>query len=86
MSQAGRPATRAYLDVAWEDVGLVVEIDGSQHQWGVAATDDQFRQNELVIAGDRVLRMTLMGLRLDPERFMDQVCAAHAALRRRRAG
>ena len=77
---------RAYLDVALEDVGLVVEIDGSQHHWGVAATDDQFRQNELVIAGDRVLRMTLMGLRLDPERFMDQVCAAHAALGRRRAG
>ena len=79
-------STRAYLDVVWEEVGLVVEIDGSQHQWGVASTDDQFRQNALVIAGDRVLRMTLMGLRLDPERFMDQVCAAHAARPHRRAG
>lgn len=77
--------TRAYLDVAWEEIGLVVEIDGSQHQWGVASTDDQFRQNELVISGDRVLRMTLMGLRLSPDRFMDQVCAAHAASARRRA-
>ncbi|KRF28311.1 hypothetical protein [Phycicoccus sp. Soil802] len=78
-------AMRAYLDVFWEDVGLVVEIDGSQHQWGVASTDDHFRQNALVISGDRVLRMTLMGLRLAPDRFMDQVCAAHAALGHRRA-
>jgi very-short-patch-repair endonuclease len=71
---------RAYLDVAWEDVGLVVEIDGSQHQWGTASTDDQFRQNSLVIGGERVLRMTLMGLRLAPDRFMDQVCAAYWSL------
>jgi very-short-patch-repair endonuclease len=71
---------RVYLDAAWDEIGLVVEIDGSQHQWGVAATDDQFRQNELVLRGDRVLRMTLMGLRLTPNRFMDQVCDAHRRL------
>ena len=79
-------AGRVYLDVVWEEVGLVVEIDGSQHQWGLAWTDDQFRQNALVISGDRVLRMTLMGLRLAPGRFMDQVCAAHATFALRRAG
>jgi very-short-patch-repair endonuclease len=73
-------ARRAFLDVAWEDIGLVVEIDGSQHQWGVASTDDQFRQNSLVLRGDRVLRMTLMGLRLAPDQFMDQVCEAHRRL------
>jgi hypothetical protein len=71
------PGGRAYLDVFWDGIDLVVEIDGSQHQWGMAAADDQFRQNALVISGDRVLRMTLMGLRLEPERFMDQVCQAH---------
>jgi very-short-patch-repair endonuclease len=75
-------AARAYLDVAWEDIGLVVEIDGSQHQWGAASTDDQFRQNALVISGDRVLRMTLLGLRLAPDRFMDQVCTAYWSLKR----
>jgi hypothetical protein len=73
---------RAYLDAAWDDIGLAVEIDGSQHQWGVAATDDHFRQNDLVLRGDRVLRMTLMGLRLAPDRFMDQVCEAHRRLSR----
>jgi very-short-patch-repair endonuclease len=79
------PGGRAYLDVFWDGTGLVVEIDGFQHQWGVAATDDQFRQNALVISGDRVLRMTLMGLRLEPERFMDQVCEAHRRFSRRLA-
>jgi very-short-patch-repair endonuclease len=72
------PGGKVYLDVYWDAIGLVVEIDGSQHQWGMNATDDQFRQNDLVISGDRVLRMTLMGLRLNPLRFMDQVCRAHA--------
>lgn len=79
------PGGRAYLDVFWDGIDLAVEIDGSQHQWGVAATDDQFRQNALVIGGDRVLRMTLMGLRLQPQRFMDQVCEAHRRFSRRLA-
>jgi very-short-patch-repair endonuclease len=78
-----RPGGRAYLDAAWDDIGLAVEIDGSQHQWGAAATDDHFRQNALVLGGERVLRMTLMGLRLSPDRFMDQVCEAHRVLSRR---
>jgi very-short-patch-repair endonuclease len=73
-----RPGGRVYLDAAWDDIGLVVEIDGSQHTWGMAPTDDQFRQNAVVIGGERVLRMTLLGLRLMPDAFMDQVCEAHA--------
>jgi very-short-patch-repair endonuclease len=68
--------------VRWDDADLVVEIDGAQHTWGLAATDDQFRQNAVVIRGDRVLRMTLLGLRLAPDAFMDQVCQAHARFRR----
>lgn len=79
------PRGTVYLDVAWDGVDLVVEIDGSQHGWGLAATDDQLRQNAVVISGDRVLRMTLMGLRVMPEAFMDQVCEAHARFGRRRA-
>jgi very-short-patch-repair endonuclease len=73
---------RIYLDVRWDDADLVVEIDGAQHSWGLASMDDQFRQNAVVIRGDRVLRMTLLGLRLAPEAFMDQVCQAHARFRR----
>jgi very-short-patch-repair endonuclease len=80
-----RATGRAYLDVSWDDIGLAVEIDGSQHTWGLALTDDHFRQNDLVIQGDRVLRMTLMGLRLQPDAFMDQVCRGYAILRARAA-
>ncbi|TPG18992.1 hypothetical protein EAH86_00190 [Pedococcus bigeumensis] len=76
---------RVYLDVSWDDIELAVEIDGSQHTWGLALSDDHFRQNDLVIRGDRVLRMTLMGLRLQPDAFMDQVCRAHAIMRARAA-
>lgn len=79
------PNSIAYLDADWDDSELVVEIDGSQHTWGMAATDDAFRQNSLVIRGDRVLRMTLMGLRLQPEAFMDQVVLGHTRFSRRRA-
>ena len=76
------PQGRVYLDVRWDEADLVIEIDGAQHLWGLAATDDQFRQNSVVLRGDRVLRMTLVGLRLSPDAFMDQVCEAHARFRR----
>ncbi|SDP37077.1 hypothetical protein SAMN04489867_2219 [Pedococcus dokdonensis] len=74
-----------YLDVSWDDLGLVVEIDGSQHTWGLALTDDHLRQNELVLGDERVLRITLVGLRLQPDLFMDQVVRAHVMLRARAA-
>lgn len=77
------PGGRVYLDVAWEDVGLVVEIDGGHHALALNPVDDALRQNEVVIAGERVLRIPVIGLRLAPERFLGQVARAHAALRGR---
>lgn len=74
------PNGRVYLDVYWDQWGLVVEIDGIQHSWGVAPVDDALRQNELTIASDAVLRIPVLGLRLAPDAFMDQVArwlAAH---------
>jgi very-short-patch-repair endonuclease len=75
-----RPGGVMYLDVAWDDIGLVVEIDGSQHSSGLAATDDSFRANLVTLGDHRVLRMTLVGLRLRPDEFMEQVVAAHQQL------
>jgi hypothetical protein len=46
------------------------------HFWGLTPTEDTFRQNEVVLAGERVLRMTLIGLRLEPDRFMQQLVRA----------
>lgn len=63
---------RAYLDVEF-DGGAVVEIDGSHHWQGLSQVDDALRANELTLAADRVLRIPLLGLRLQPDRFMDQV-------------
>lgn len=74
------PRGRVYLDVAWEDIGLCVEIDGSSHQMGLSVTDDHLRQNDLALTDHTVLRMNLVGLRLEERRFMDQVVAAHAWL------
>lgn len=65
------PSGRVYLDVEWE--GLVVEIDGGHHLLGLNPTDDALRANEVALGSSRVLRIPLLGLRLEPDRFMAQV-------------
>ena len=66
-------ANRYYLDLYWDDFGLVVEIDGIHHTWATNVVGDALRQNSLVIASDRVLRLPLLGLRLEPDAFFDQI-------------
>jgi hypothetical protein len=75
------PGGRVYLDVAWEEIGLVVEIDGGHHALALSPVDDALRQNSVVLSGDRVLRIPVLGLRLAPDAFMRQVVAAHRLLR-----
>jgi hypothetical protein len=67
---------RRYLDAEWElPDGTIVaaEVDGAVHlvvrQWWA----DQERQNELTIAGTRVLRFPSVIVRLEPERVLDQL-------------
>ncbi len=67
------PGGRSYLDVGWQDDELVVEVDGAQHRWGLAVTGDNLRQNDLTLSGDRVLRIDVIGLRLETDRFLAQV-------------
>lgn len=62
---------RVYLDARWR--GLAVEVDGGHHFTGLNPVDDALRANEVVIGGDRVLRLPLLGLRLVPHEFMAQV-------------
>lgn len=66
-------ANRYYLDLYWDEYNLVVEIDGIQHTWATNIVGDALRQNSLVIASDRVLRLPLLGLRLEPDAFFDQI-------------
>ena len=70
---------RFYLDLYWHEYGLVVEIDGIHHAWAQNIVGDALRQNSLVISGDVVLRLPLLGLRLQPDDFFDQIGAALAA-------
>jgi very-short-patch-repair endonuclease len=64
---------RVYLDVEWRESGLIVEIDGSHHREGLAMVSDQLRQNEVTLQRGRVLRIPLLGLRLAPNAYLDQV-------------
>lgn len=74
------PDGRVYLDVEWEDVGLVVEIDGGQHALALNPVDDALRQNDVTIDARMVLRVPVLGLRLKEQRFMAQVVRAHREL------
>lgn len=75
------PGGRIYLDVTWDDVGLVVEIDGGHHALALNPIDDALRQNDRVTAGERVLRVPVIGLRLAPTKFMQQVRHTYDVLR-----
>ncbi len=66
------PRGRVYLDARWPG-GLVVEIDGAGHRVGLAVADDNLRQNHVVLSGDVVLRIDLVGLRVHEAAFMSQV-------------
>jgi very-short-patch-repair endonuclease len=70
---------RYYLDLYWHEYGLVVEIDGIHHAWAQNIVGDALRQNSLVISGDVVLRLPLLGLRLQPDDFFHQIGAALTA-------
>lgn len=74
------PGGRVYLDISWDDVGLVVEIDGGHHALALNPVDDALRQNDRVVVGERVLRIPVIGFRLATDRFMLQVRHTYDAL------
>ena len=77
LRQDGR--RRYYLDLYWDRWQLVVEVDGIQHSWAENVVSDALRQNALSMSGDTVLRLPLLGLRLTPDEFLDQIEAALVA-------
>lgn len=64
---------RWYRDVEWERYGVVVEVEGAHHDAPENAVEDSLRQNEFTIASEGVLRVPVLGLRVMPDAFMDQV-------------
>lgn len=66
-------------DTDWDEFGVSVEIDGSQHLNPAAWMPDALKQNAVALEGRVVLRIPNLALRLDPGPFLDQV---EQALRR----
>ncbi|GAA1854800.1 DUF559 domain-containing protein [Microlunatus capsulatus] len=78
---ANRPVvvhgTRYYVDIAFDRERLVLEIDGWEFHGSRAAFEqDRARQNDLVLAGWRVLRFTWAMLTEDPDAVVVAVLAA----------
>ncbi|RKR87130.1 hypothetical protein BDK92_1403 [Micromonospora pisi] len=62
-----------YLDVYYQEWGVQVEIDGGQHLEVRAYWADMARQNDLWIAGDRLLRFPAWLIRDRPQEAITQV-------------
>jgi very-short-patch-repair endonuclease len=67
---------RYYLDVCWEEWGVVVELDGIQHGWAQNAVSDALRHNDVALTDALVLRLPLLGLRVAADNFFDQIIEA----------
>ena len=65
-----------------------MEIDGIQHTWADQVVGDALRQNEVTLSDAVVLRVPLLGLRVTPDPFFDQIITAlkHAGCPFSRAG
>ena len=73
------PLGQWYLDVCWEQWGVVVEIDGIQHEWATTVVADALRHNAIALDRSIVLRLPLLGLRVAPDEFFAQITAALVA-------
>ncbi len=62
-----------YLDFRWKRWKVVVEVDGIQHSWAQQIVGDALRHNAIAIQGDVVLRLPVLGLRVCPDEFFDQI-------------
>ncbi len=77
---AGR---RRYLDVLIESPSgacIACEVDGALHLRALTYWEDMSRSNELVIAGQSVLRFPTLALRIDELRVVDQIRRGLVAL------
>jgi hypothetical protein len=64
---------RRYLDVLFRDFGLHVEVDGAHHLDAEQAWLDMDRQNQLWLAGERVLRFPAWLIRRQPRKVVADV-------------
>jgi len=62
-----------FLDVYFEEWGVVVEVDGIHHTWATQVIGDALRQNDITLQRDIVLRLPLLALRIAPDEFFAQI-------------
>lgn len=62
-----------FLDVYFEEWGVVVEVDGIHHSWATQVVGDALRHNDITLGRDVVLRLPLLGLRVAPDEFFAQI-------------
>jgi very-short-patch-repair endonuclease len=62
-----------YLDLAWDDYGLTMEIDGVQHDLPWMRLADTVRDLGSLAEGADVMRIPLLAWRLDEERVLDAI-------------
>ncbi|WP_182526249.1 DUF559 domain-containing protein [Nocardioides dongkuii] len=65
-----------YLDFRWSRWRVALEVDGIQHAWAQHVVGDALRHNSIALDGDTVLRLPVLGLRVCPDEFFDQVLTA----------
>ncbi|MEH1128596.1 endonuclease domain-containing protein [Micromonospora sp. CPCC 206061] len=65
-----------YLDGYWREWRVHIEIDGAHHMDAGQWAADMRRQNEVWIAGDRILRFAAFDLRTRPAEVARQIRAA----------
>ena len=71
--QRGR---QRYLDAYWRKYGVHAEVDGGVHTDPEVWWRDQFRQNDLWIGGEIVLRFPAWAIRSRPAEVARQLCRA----------
>jgi very-short-patch-repair endonuclease len=68
-----------YLDLAWEEYALSMEVDGAQHDLPWMRLSDTVRDLRTLADGVEVMRIPLLAWRLDEERVLDAVEAVFRA-------
>lgn len=68
-----RPDGSVYLDLAWDALGLSMEIDGVQHDLPWMRLADTVRDLRTLAEGSCAMRIPLLAWRLDEERVLDAV-------------
>jgi very-short-patch-repair endonuclease len=80
MARRDAKGRRRYIDVAWDQWKVAVEVDGAQHMDPLNQWDDMDKSNELEIGGYRVLRFPAWVVRRHPDyvagKAREALCAA----------